>query len=66
MSGPVSGFQVVQTVGAGTTSFQLMSKVVQQLPSYHLWLGTDMAQIPGVITRLIERELRATAKTTNA
>jgi hypothetical protein len=51
---------------AGTTSFQLMSKVVQQLPSYHLWLGTDMAQIPGVITRLIERELRATAKTTNA
>jgi len=44
---------LMQLSGAGRAEFQTMAKLVQQVPSYHLALGTDVVQIPQVILRLL-------------
>lgn len=45
---------LLQLSGAGQTEFQLMTKFVKQIPSYHLALGTELSQIPQVILRLLK------------
>ena len=46
---------IFQLAGSGQTAFQLMSSLVKQVPCYALELGTDMAQIPDVILRLLSQ-----------
>lgn len=47
-----------QLSGAGENSFQMMSKLVRQLPCYTLELGTDINQIPQVILELLNTSER--------
>jgi hypothetical protein len=47
---------LLQLSGAGAAEFQRMSNFVKQIPSYHLALGTDLAQIPQVILRLLKED----------
>ena len=44
---------LLQLPGAGQASFQAMARLVRQVPCYTLALGTDLAQIPVVITDLL-------------
>ncbi len=44
---------IFQLAGSGQSAFQMMSSLVKQVPCYALELGTDMAQIPEVISRLL-------------
>ncbi len=44
---------ILQLSGSGQTAFQMMSNLVKQVPCYVLELGTDVAQIPDVILRLL-------------
>ncbi|MDF5726197.1 MAG: serine kinase [Rhizonema sp. PD37] len=46
---------IFQLAGSGQTAFQIMSSLVKQVPNYALELGTDMAQIPDVILRLLSQ-----------
>ncbi|AFY33791.1 HPr kinase [Calothrix sp. PCC 7507] len=46
---------IFQLAGSGQSAFQLMSSLVKQVPCYALELGTDMAQIPDVILRLLSQ-----------
>ena len=43
-----------QLSGAGKTEFENISALVKQVPCYRLELGTDLSQIPGVITHLLK------------
>lgn len=45
---------IFQLAGAGQPAFANMSKLVRQVPCYILELGTERAQIPGVIAGLLE------------
>ena len=42
-----------QLAGAGRASLQIMERLVHQVPSYHLTLGTDVSRIPDVIAGLL-------------
>jgi hypothetical protein len=44
---------IFQLAGSGQTAFRMMSSLVKQVPCYTLELGTDMAQIPDAILRLL-------------
>jgi hypothetical protein len=44
---------IFQLAGSGQTAFRIMSNLVNQVPCYALELGTDMAQIPDTILRLL-------------
>jgi len=44
---------VFQLAGAGRGEFQAMARLAAQVPSYALELGTDRAQIPGVIREFL-------------
>jgi hypothetical protein len=44
-----------QLSGSGEKAFQTMSKLVKQVPCYVLEVGTDLAQIPDVISQLISQ-----------
>jgi hypothetical protein len=44
---------IFQLAGSGATALKMMSSLIKQVPCYVLELGTDMAQIPEVITRLL-------------
>lgn len=44
---------IFQLAGSGQSAFHMMSSLVKQVPCYTLELGTDMAQIPSVIERLL-------------
>jgi hypothetical protein len=44
---------IFQLAGSGQSAFQTMSSLVKQVPCYVLELGTDVAQIPDVILRLL-------------
>jgi hypothetical protein len=44
---------IFQLAGSGQRAFGIMSSLVKQLPCYVLELGTDMAQIPDTILRLL-------------
>jgi hypothetical protein len=46
---------IFQLSGAGKNSLQMMSQLVRQLPCYILKLGTDITQIPKVISELLEQ-----------
>ncbi|MDZ7957763.1 MAG: serine kinase [Aulosira sp. DedQUE10] len=46
---------IFQLAGSGKSAFQIMSSLVKQVPCYALELGTDMAQIPEVISRLLSQ-----------
>ncbi|AFZ15631.1 HPr kinase (plasmid) [Crinalium epipsammum PCC 9333] len=46
---------IFQLAGSGQSAFQIMSSLVKQVPCYALELGTDMAQIPDVILRLLSQ-----------
>lgn len=46
---------IFQLAGSGQTAFQIMSSLVKQVSCYGLQLGTDMAQIPDVILRLLSQ-----------
>lgn len=45
-----------QLSGSGEKAFQTMSQLVKQVPCYVLEVGTDLAQIPDVISQLISRD----------
>ena len=45
-----------QLTGAGRESLQIMHRLVQQLPCYHLELGTALTGIPDVISALLEKK----------
>jgi hypothetical protein len=42
-----------QLSGAGSLDFSNLSRIVRNVPSYSLKLGTDLSQIPGAIARLL-------------
>jgi len=42
-----------QLAGAGAATLQVMKRLVDQVPCYHLELGTDSDQIPRVISKLL-------------
>lgn len=42
-----------QTTGTGQEAFQMMSTLVRKIPCYQLELGTNIAQIPEVISSLL-------------
>jgi hypothetical protein len=44
-----------QLAGAGRDSLAIMNRLVHLVPCYHLELGTDLTQIPEVISGLLER-----------
>lgn len=46
---------IYQLAGADQSSLQMMSAVVRQLPCYELRLGTEMKQIPEVISSLLDK-----------
>lgn len=48
---------IFQLAGSGKTAFKIMSSLVKQVPCYALELGTDMAQIPDVISQLLSQLL---------
>lgn len=43
-----------QLAGSGRELLLTIDDLVQEVPSFHLNLGTDLAQIPGVISKLLE------------
>jgi hypothetical protein len=45
-----------QLAGSGKELLQTINQLVNQVPSYHLNLGTDLAQIPGVIANVLRKE----------
>jgi hypothetical protein len=47
---------IFQLSGAGGRAFQIMSRLVKQVPCYNLELGTDIAMIPGVIFDFLSKE----------
>ncbi len=44
---------IFQLVNEGSTSFEFMSRLVREVPSFYLDLGTDLAQIPPTIMELL-------------
>lgn len=42
-----------QLAGAGPAAVQVMKSLVEQIPSFHLELGTDLKQIPETISELL-------------
>lgn len=44
---------IFQLVNEGSTSFGFMSRLVREVPSFYLDLGTDLAQIPATIMELL-------------
>jgi hypothetical protein len=44
---------IYQLAGSGQPELTKMSRLVRQVPSYHLALGTDLRQIPDVILKVV-------------
>lgn len=47
---------MAQLAEAGPITMQILQEFVSQIPCYHLELGTDLSQIPKVITALLHKE----------
>ena len=47
---------LMQLPGAGVKSFKALSKLVQQVPTYQVNLGSDLAQTPKVILELLSKQ----------
>ncbi len=48
---------IFQLPGAGVAAFQIMVRLVQQIPCYTLELGTNLSRIPDVILCLLSEEI---------
>jgi len=44
---------LLQVPGAGPAAFTAMARLVQQVPAYRLEVGTDLTQVPALITQLL-------------
>lgn len=62
LASPMAGLRalapstIFQLSGAGERAFRMMSQLVKQVPCYNLELGTDIANIPEAIVRLLSKE----------
>lgn len=46
-----------QLTDSGPAEFERMSRLVRRFPCYRLWVGENVADIPGVLARLLEGNL---------